>query len=72
MRFSATALRDLRQRYNTAYAAYKSCVDAMTELCFKGEKPSADLLEKEAKALRELNGARTAYRNALLDTAFSD
>lgn len=72
MRFSDADLRELRQRYNTAYAAYKSCVDAMTELCFKGDKPSSELLEQEAKALRELNEARTAYRNALLDSAFSD
>jgi len=48
-----------------------SCVDALTEIGLRGEKPSADLLEKEVKALKELNEARAAYRDALLETAFA-
>jgi hypothetical protein len=63
-------LRELRQKYQAAYTAYQSCVDALTELSFKGEKPSAELLAKEAKALRELNETRAAYRDALLEIAF--
>jgi hypothetical protein len=63
-------LLELRQRYKAAYTAYRSCVEALTELNLNGEKPSAELLGKEAKALRELNEARAAYRDALLQTAF--
>jgi hypothetical protein len=72
MAFSEAGLRELRQRYNAAYAAYQSCVDALTEIGLRGEKPSPELLENEAKALRELNEARAAYRDALLKTAFSN
>lgn len=64
-----TKLRELRQRYQAAYNAYQSCVDALTAAMKQGG-PSDELLEKEAKALRELNEARAAYRDALLDTAF--
>jgi hypothetical protein len=72
MAFSEAELRELRQRYNAAYTAYQSCVDALTEMGLRGEKPSPELLEKEAKALRDLNEARAAYRDALMETAFSD
>jgi hypothetical protein len=65
-------LRDLRQRYQAAYTAYQSCVDALTEMGLKGEKPSDELLQREAKALRELNEARAAYRDALMETAFGE
>ena len=60
-------LRELRQRYQTAYTAYRSCVDAMTALTLRSEKPSLELLDSEAKALRELNEARDAHRAALLE-----
>jgi hypothetical protein len=63
-------LRELRQRYQAAYTAYQSCVDALTDASFRGERPPAELMEKEAKALRELNEARAAYRDALLEIAF--
>jgi hypothetical protein len=72
MAFSEDELRELRQLYNAAYTAYQSCVDALTEIGLRGEKPSSELLENEAKALRALNEARAAYRDALLETAFSD
>ena len=65
-------LRELRQRYQLAYTAYQSCVDALTAVMSKHEGPSAELMDKEAKALRELNEARAAYRDALLETAFSN
>ena len=60
-------LRELRLQYQAAYTAYQSCVDALTALSFKGERPSAELLENEAKALRTLNEARALYRDALLE-----
>jgi hypothetical protein len=70
MPVSEDSLRELRQRYNAAYSAYQSCVEALTAASLNGEKPSAELLEK-AKALRELNEARAAYRAALVGRAFS-
>jgi hypothetical protein len=36
----------------------------------KGERPTPQLLEKEAKALRNLNEARERYRDALMQIAF--
>jgi hypothetical protein len=57
-------LRELRERYRVAYTAYMSCVDALTVLVSKREKAPAELMEKEAKALRELNEARCVPRRA--------
>jgi hypothetical protein len=51
-------LRDLRQRYNAAYSAYQSCVIALNAAAMTGQPPSKELLDNEAKALRELNEAR--------------
>jgi hypothetical protein len=65
-------LLELRLRYQSAYTAYQSCVDALTEVSIRGAKPDAELFVKEAKALRELNEARAAYRDALLRVAVSD
>ena len=67
---SESELRELRQRYQAAYTAYQSCVDALTEIGSRGEKPSDELLHKEAHALRELNEARAAYRDALMEIGF--
>lgn len=67
---SEKALRELRQRYQAAYTAYQSCVDALAALSIKGEKATDELLTKEAKALRELNEARSLYRDALMEIAF--
>jgi hypothetical protein len=58
-------LRDLRQKYHAAHDAYSSCVKALTEAEVRGERPSPELLQDEAKALHELNQARVAYRDAL-------
>jgi hypothetical protein len=51
-------LRELRLRYNAAYAAYQSCVMALNEAAMSRQEPSAALLENEAKALRDLTEAR--------------
>lgn len=51
-------LRQIRLRYNAAYAAYQSCLIALNEAAMSGQKPSKVLLESEAKALRELTEAR--------------
>lgn len=64
-RISEAALRDLRQRYNAAYTAYQSCVRALTEASASGVAPSAELLAKEAKALRQLTEARAALLEAM-------
>ena len=52
------ALRNLRQRYHCAYTAHQSCVLALNEATMSGKRPSPELLEKEAAALRERAEAR--------------
>ena len=59
-------LLDLRLRFQSAYAAYQSCAQALAELGRKGEQPSAELLVQESEALRKLNEARERYRDALI------
>jgi hypothetical protein len=59
-------LRDLRLRYESAYTAYQSCVTALKEAGLKRERPSQQLLERETKALGDLNYARECYRDALM------
>jgi hypothetical protein len=48
----------LRMKYNAAYTAYRSCVDALSKISMTGQPPSQDLLDNEARALRELTDAR--------------
>jgi hypothetical protein len=55
---SEADLRALRLRYNAAYSAYQYCLIALNEAAMSGQDASADLLVKEAEALRELNEAR--------------
>jgi hypothetical protein len=64
-------LRELRQRYNAAYTAYQSCVLALNEASVSGKGASRDLLENEARALRELTEARERYRDALMQLSFA-
>ena len=51
-------LRTLKYKYKIAYEAYRSCVEALTKASSNGDRPSADLLEREAKSLRVLTEAR--------------
>ena len=67
---SEDGLRELRQRYEAAYDAYQHCVQALKRVGIVGQRPSPELLQTEAKALRELNEARERYRDALMLTAF--
>ena len=69
MAISEAELRALRLKYEAAYDAYRSCVEALADLEGKGARPTPDLLTAEAEALRELNGARERYRDALLEIA---
>jgi hypothetical protein len=62
---SEADIRELRLRYNAAYSAYQSCLIALNEVAATGQAPSKDLLENEAKALRELNDARGALLAAI-------
>jgi hypothetical protein len=62
---SEADLRELRMRYNAAYSAYQSCLLALNEAAMSGESPSTELLENEAKALRELTEARGALLAAM-------
>ena len=70
MPITEAELRELRLRYESAYDAYQSCVHALAELGRNGGRPSRELLENEAKALRELTEARERYRDALVQVAF--
>ena len=65
-------LRELRLRYNAAYAAYQSCVMAMNEAIISGQKPTPELLENESKALRELTEARAKLLRGLAGRANDD
>jgi hypothetical protein len=58
-------LRTLKQKYQIAYEAYQSCVKALTEAGLKGNKPSPELLDKEAEALRTLTDARAQLLAAI-------
>jgi hypothetical protein len=60
-------LRELRHRYNAAYTAYQSCVIALNEAAMSGVPLSHELLDKEAKALRELNEARAKLLAAMAE-----
>jgi len=66
------ALRDLRLRYNAAYAAYQSCVMALQEAIMSGTGPTKELVEKEAKALRALTGSRAMLLRGLADQVSDD
>ena len=70
MPISDTELVHLRLQYEAAYDAYQSCVLALEEVWRGGEKPSAELLERQKTALRELNEERKRYRDALVEVAF--
>jgi hypothetical protein len=62
------ALQTLRMRYKAAYTAYQSCVRALTEASMSGALLSKELLENEAKALRELTEARGNLLAAMLES----
>ena len=66
------ALRELRLKYNAAYAAYQSCVMALNEAVISGKKPKPELLQNEAAALRELTDARGKLLRALAGLANDD
>jgi hypothetical protein len=62
---SEAALRELRQRYNAAHAAYQSCARDRNEAEASGGRPSADLLTREANALQTLTEARAELLAAM-------
>ena len=64
-RATLAALREFRLKYKVAYEAYQSCVRANAGL--KGDKPSADLLEKETAALRQLTETRAELLAAMAE-----
>jgi hypothetical protein len=72
MAFSNGTLRELRLRYNAAYAAYQSCVKALNEAVLSGKRPTAELLENEAKSLRELTESRANLLSALIQVTNND
>jgi len=72
MSITEATLRDLRHRYNAAYTAYQSCVQALTEVTMSGKRPSPELLANEAKALHELTEARGKLLAALPEAQQND
>jgi len=58
-------LLTLRTKYNVAYSAYRSCVEALSRASTTGRPPSQDLLDAEARALRELTEARGSLLAAM-------
>lgn len=48
-----------------AYAAYRGCIDAITNAIVAGLAPSQGLLNNEAKATAELNDARANLLGAI-------
>src|SRR5689334_23235019 len=67
MSITEATVRDLRHRYNAAYTAYQSCVQALTEVTMSGKRPSPELLANEAKALHELTESRGRLLAALAE-----
>ena len=64
-RATLEALRTLRLKYKAAYEAYQCC--ARSHAGVNGDKPSADLLEKETAALRHLTEARAKLLAAMAE-----
>ena len=64
---SLTALREFRQKYDAAYAAYQSCVNAVNEATMTGNRPAPELVSNEGKAIRELSEARANLLAALAE-----
>lgn len=60
-------LQLLRLKYNVAYTAYRSRVNALSEAAMEGKAHSAELLEHEAEILRELNEARANLLAAMAE-----
>jgi hypothetical protein len=56
MSITDEAFNALKLRYKAAFATYKSCVQALSDIG-TSSKPSAHLLANEAKALHELTEA---------------
>ena len=66
-RLTEAALITLRMRYRTAYEAYQSCVKALTEAGAHGNKPSLELVDNEAKAIRRLTETRAKLLAAMAE-----
>jgi hypothetical protein len=58
-------LRELRALYRHAYNTYMSCVEAFSEATEHGVWPSKEAVDREAKALDELNYSRQRLLDAL-------
>jgi hypothetical protein len=60
-------LQTLRLKYNAAYTAYRSCVDALSKASVDGGTVSPALLKNEAIALRDLTETRAALLATMPD-----
>jgi hypothetical protein len=59
--------RDLRHKYRTAYTSYMSCIHALSDASEQNGLPAKDIFEKEANGISELNAARDAFVEVLLN-----
>ena len=59
----------LRVQYAIAYKSYRDCLTVLSQTTDKYDRPSQTLLDKEARAHRELMEARAHFLAALRDEA---
>ena len=59
------AMQSLRRAYNAAVAAHADCSRALTEASFRGDLPSQDAVDAEAKARATMNDARARLHVAM-------
>jgi hypothetical protein len=70
-KFTEEELRALKAKYLTAHAAYDRCIAALAEAGLRSAGTLPDeVLDRLAKASRDLQVARTEYRGALFNVAF--
>ena len=58
-------LRELRRMYQHAYNAYMSCVEAFSEASDHGVWPQQEVVDREERALNDLNYSRQRLLDAL-------
>jgi hypothetical protein len=59
------AVQALRMTYNAAVSAHSGCAKALTDAALRGEAPSLQMVEAEAKARARLDEARDRLHAAM-------
>jgi len=63
------AVQALRMTYNAAVSAHAGCSRALTDAALRGERPSPEMVEAEAKARARLDEARDRLHAAMARAA---